>query len=1198
MSVPCLAVWCLWTLCWVQTGYGTLLETLQERYNANDIKLESLGSVGNGTLQLLGNYNALSFIPYRGAQNFSSGIAAESSGLIFASGDIMINLGFMMDSIASIRSITALGSDSFIINGNGDLGGYDLQRQIHLNLTTLSMTPIFENALNEVRSVFVDDDLVYFGGNFTYVDSNTNLSSVGVALWNCTNNKTYSPSFLGFGRESIVNSIMKIDSDNILFTGKFNTIESISLLMGNGSNPNSFDDRNVLTQLGQIISLKDAIWHVTGGELNSTKLMCPSNSLDAWTFSGTSASLRCDLPFSKSINKLRLYNSHTHGNEVSAFRIITYPSNGIMNLTYLDPVDGVLKSCDQFCPMYSKSILNSAYNNISSESERWVLYNNHTALSWSPNYQEFVFVDSIPANSIEFMALSSYGSNLGLMGLELYQSSFTVYANKSLNEGNCDRTDFIADVDLRGNWIAVSSTSYLGSRYTPFTDQITPKISFNPKLSHNGNYSINVFTPGCEGDGTCSLRGIVNATVWETEKNSILSTRLIYQNNQYLKYDNIFTGYLETPIHVTLELNSGIYTTNSPIFVVADYIELIANELDIANISFTTRTPQAQAYLPLNGVLLDRSPNLISSKNKTKLELYNTSLSLFAYQNFPNASSIYASYLNKTAIMLATSEGNVTTLSLGDKENVNNTQYIDLAGKLNGMKYTSSGAVVFGEFDQGSNVIIYRNNTNLSVSNITQPVTRLANLVLDGIEYLVFDNRLIYNTTSRKLVTNTSSFELSLWSSGKNEDNNQLFAGGYSSVQYPDLTGAVEFNGYREARALDIIFPYQGVYLNQNDTAYVLDTKNGSRLVTRKSILDYYLPAQIHSIWYSQEQSLLGIGTGGSQSELKVFNISTNAVIVDESLPSGSVVSSLINFERNSTLLVGGDYYMKAENCRGICTYSYLNNHWMPFIDNAIKGVINDMQLVDVNNIVIAGLYNRQQIRSINLGVLNMDSYTFKVLITNSSQPILGFISTDNQDIIAWNSNNLIFVDRNDKYRTLGLPDEGTISNVQLIDVNFTGSANSYSLLIVGNFSNDIQGYFYNSDGFDPYFTTNWQADTKTKRISGFLNTDQSHLQNSRDIILPANNVSIGTSPTSTSSPQQSSTLVPGLPKAHKIHRGWVVLIGLALAIGTVSIIGLVGVLVTYSLKDAIANDHVIDTYSVRSNQDLKEGKEGIIHLM
>ena len=106
---------------------------------------------------------------------------------------------------------------------------------------------------------------------------------------------------------------------------------------------------------------------------------------------------------------------------------------------------------------------------------------------------------------------------------------------------------------------------------------------FKPDISQSGNYTITIFTPGCDNDKSCPSRGQVNITAnlgsSGTTPSEPLSTQL-FQTNDFDKYDQVFMSYIQASTDsfrptVTLTPELGSLSMN----VVASRVkfELISN---------------------------------------------------------------------------------------------------------------------------------------------------------------------------------------------------------------------------------------------------------------------------------------------------------------------------------------------------------------------------------------------------------------------------------------------------------------------------------------------------------------------------------------------------------------------------------------------------------------------------------------------
>lgn len=99
---------------------------------------------------------------------------------------------------------------------------------------------------------------------------------------------------------------------------------------------------------------------------------------------------------------------------------------------------------------------------------------------------------------------------------------------------------------------------------------------FQPDIKQSGSYIVTIFTPGCQQDNSCNVRGIANVTGdFATGTKSTRPTPTqIYQTNDFDKYDQIYSGYVEA--------NSGSFrptVTLSPISGQANDISLVAQRV-------------------------------------------------------------------------------------------------------------------------------------------------------------------------------------------------------------------------------------------------------------------------------------------------------------------------------------------------------------------------------------------------------------------------------------------------------------------------------------------------------------------------------------------------------------------------------------------------------------------------------------------
>lgn len=1167
-------------------SHASQLHNLQNALGITDINnpILNISSSPDNSLQVFGNFKDLTFYRYTGQQNFSQEISSssDSHGLVYYSNDTFIQL-IQGSNDTHIKMITPFGSDSFILSGTGSLSGYKLENQLLYNLSNLSIIPIFEESLKNINSILVDGTLAYFGGNFSLFNANGSFEGHSAAFWNYTTNSTSLLPFVGFGENSTINSIVKLDDDNILFAGSFSSLDDPSLLQTVVQNM-SLSSNVTQIELGQLISLQYATWKYQGSSFNESTFVCQESDTESWFQEGTSGTLECALPYQVLPNKVRIYNSPNENNEISLFRITTTPSDSIMNLTYVDPLSGELGFCDAFCPLFNRERLEQASANVSSNATQ-IIYvdNNHTDIKWSAEYQEFAFVNDIEVSGLQFMALNSYGDNVGLSSFQIFQDTISIFANNSLNEAGCSSAATSSYSSISDNiWTkGLASNSYISTHYLESSEDI-PKVTFYVNIDYAGDYTINIYTAGCLADGTCSSRSVVNVTLWNQGNNSRITSSLIYQNNEDIKYDQIFSGHLESSCMITLEYDKSIYPNNPSAIVVADYVEVLIDSID----SLNTNT-KSLSDIPLNGLFQYKKSNFTNEKSNSTGLVGNTTLNQYAVQNFPSNASLHASMYNNT-LWLGGSVSGVAQIDLNDGLDISSANKIATGGKVEGIASYSEGLIMFGAFNLSSQTVstLTYNGSFNSYGDLGTIVESFVNVTLKDSELLIFDNAFIFNLSSQSYIYNTSAFALSIWSAGQNSQGDLIFSGSISEKQYTGLNGSAFIFDNSSCMGLSSINdmePYMAVYLNETLNAHAYSNNSATQLIfSDGSVGPWQWFDVISSMVYSSNGTILAVGSYGSSgdraaSQLSILNLTSLAIIANETMDEGSQVNSMILFERNSTVLVGGNFSVPHVNCCGLCLYNYEEKEWSTFANGSIAGTVNQLQIHDVEELIISGLFNTKTASSVSMASVNLSNFTISPILWGTGAVFESFIVNGN-DILTWNSTNLLRYDEQG-WNNLQLPNitsYNSITSIQEISTNEQLNTTDESgtqadtVLISGQFYDtelgNMQTLLYDlyNQQWSPYYMTSAENSTRAPQMTFFANRDVSSLYNSQLLLLNVN----ATTSSNTSNPPTPS-LPSGENKQRKVHRGFVVLIGLALAIGTVALIGIIGVLVAYIFKDS-----------------------------
>ncbi|CAK9436875.1 uncharacterized protein LODBEIA_P13970 [Lodderomyces beijingensis] len=555
----------------------------------------------------------------------------------------------LADVNGQVKQLLRLSDETVVINGDfTSFNGQSVRSPIIYNISANSTTEIIpssEDFEGRVNTIFVDGDLIYLGGNFTF--NNT----VGAAIYSQSSKSLNSTLFQGFGQGATINSIVKIfDNDNnndsrdgnrgsIIFGGKFNTLGLSDLLVHNittNNTSNHNQSNSSIVNAEQIISLR----HGTFTDVNAQNpsdnslIICPADNHQWAAIPNSGAEWRVELPDEMkglTPTKARIYIPDS-SNGVKLFRIYSYPNNGIMNLTYVDPVTHELTHCDAWCPLLSFNSLNDAIDsNIENAADLnqddvfvdeddgtfFKYYDPSTMtknLGYAANFQEFAFVDQVGFDAVGITVVDWYGDQGVLAGFELYQNAITVYGNNTLNEPNCNfdmnsNSNNYAEI-VSGNFNSIrNSHPGIANDYL-VTYDTTAKINLYPNISYSGDYSIIMITPGCLMDDSCAQRAIVNVTVVGID-DTILSSNLIYQNNENTKFDYLFFGHMNSSdshanrIEVSYS-RSVVPEAQNPIMVVDKIVADIVSLDSYYNRNFTNNTRRTNgsdlAHIQLSGL--------------------------------------------------------------------------------------------------------------------------------------------------------------------------------------------------------------------------------------------------------------------------------------------------------------------------------------------------------------------------------------------------------------------------------------------------------------------------------------------------------------------------------------------------------------------------------------------------------------------
>ncbi|KAI9735680.1 MAG: hypothetical protein M1834_001696 [Cirrosporium novae-zelandiae] len=397
-----------------------------------------------------------------------------------------------------------------IVGGNfTSLDGTEAQGIALFNPNTTKVTPL-SGLSGQVDALLCDHEqnTVYVGGEFKGANSTNAIAWVGTSGW-------ANMPFAGFNGP--VNSIVKAPSGHIIFGGSFTGL-------GNTTTPSKKNQQVINLSTANITSTGSSS---TSGFSSPSNIICKTDgtdgSGDTWLLEDdTAGSWTASMNFGYTPTKLRLWNTHQDSRGAKTFRFTATPIDGIMNLTYTDPSSGENKTCDARCPLTNDS---------------------------SVTYQDFTFVNSVGMSGFRIDISDWYGSGGGLNGIELFEDDIYAYAINDFNEPSCAVSDG-SNSTTTGSWTVSPSLDSNSEYLVASLDSASilsesNSVVFEPHITQSGNYTVTMYTPGCIQDGTCESRSIVNVTGTFTSSSPDGISTLLYQTNDYDKYDQIYTGYVD-----------------------------------------------------------------------------------------------------------------------------------------------------------------------------------------------------------------------------------------------------------------------------------------------------------------------------------------------------------------------------------------------------------------------------------------------------------------------------------------------------------------------------------------------------------------------------------------------------------------------------------------------------------------------------
>ncbi|PWY90740.1 hypothetical protein BO70DRAFT_77000 [Aspergillus heteromorphus CBS 117.55] len=527
----------LWPLLQLTPAYGLTFQSVTEP----DLDLSPLGQVA-----FAGDFDAIALYQYTEQADTATDNNDAQSILTPLPNGILTSLSTSDAQINAMCPFTKKDGtfEGIFVGGNfTSLGGVETEGVALYNPDSNKVTAL-SGLSGSVSALLCDQDTnsVYVGGNFTYYNISNAVAWVGSEGWS---NLTFG------GFNGPVSSILKESNGKIIWGGSFDGI----------GNSTSSEKGQQIINLQNATITSDAN-SSTSGYISPSNIVCQTSGDDGegktWLLANNSPGYwRAEMEFEYYPSMFKLWNTHYEGRGTKTFLFRRLPDNGIMNLTYTDPDTGSHAYCDQSCPLSN---------------------------STTEEYREFKFVNSVGMSGFQIEVLSWYGDGGGLNGIEVFENNIYAYAINAFNEPTCGNISYPSTATHTGSWAVApsgqSSSQYLTTQVTD-SNATSASVIFEPDIKLSGNYSIKLYTPGCEQDDTCDSRGIVNVTVTPTSDTAEPAQTTLYQTNLYEKYDTIYTGHVDVSdgsFRPRVELKP-ITNQGNNITVVASYVQFVANSV-------------------------------------------------------------------------------------------------------------------------------------------------------------------------------------------------------------------------------------------------------------------------------------------------------------------------------------------------------------------------------------------------------------------------------------------------------------------------------------------------------------------------------------------------------------------------------------------------------------------------------------------
>ncbi|KAF2806793.1 uncharacterized protein BDZ99DRAFT_523365 [Mytilinidion resinicola] len=472
-----------------------------------DLDLTDLGRVA-----LAGDFDSISLYQFEGQNENAASPSAGSLLTRFPNG-VFTSLQETDGEIRAMCPFISNGTLQGIVFGGNftSVGGVAAQGIALLNVDNANITAL--PGLNgSVNALFCDKDAsrVYVGGSFT--GGGAQNAIVWITDW------TNMP-FSGFNGP--VTTIAKASNGNIIFGGTFDGL-------GNTTTPKEKDVQVIPVGSANITAVATT---TTAGFSDPRNIICKTGSQDGpgntWLLEDNAPGFwQANFGFGFQPSKLRLYNTVQSDRGTKEWRFTALPDGGIMNFTYINSA-GETAYCDSRCPLPQNNntfqdfhfVNTVGMNSFRIDISAW--YGQGAGLSGIELFE----------NDIYSFAVNDFNEPL-CDGVSTTGASSSSTGPWSVSPSGQSNAQYLT-ANLQGSNITADSA----------------EVVFKPDIKQSGNYTVTIFTPGCTIDNTCGTRGKVNVTGTmaasaRTGVQPFQSVEL-FQTNMFDKYDQIYYGYVD-----------------------------------------------------------------------------------------------------------------------------------------------------------------------------------------------------------------------------------------------------------------------------------------------------------------------------------------------------------------------------------------------------------------------------------------------------------------------------------------------------------------------------------------------------------------------------------------------------------------------------------------------------------------------------